>query len=281
MADEPTRIFYSYSHRDAALRDELETHLAALKRSGTIQGWSDRAITGGQEWAGQIDSNLEAADIVLLLVSADFIASDYCYGKEMARALEKHNTGVAQVIPIILRPVHWENTPFHTLQALPTGAKAVTTWPNRDEAWVNVIEGIHRAVQSLRVPSNTLDTNRDQTRVMREPLTLIGPQSYRVSIPIIEVSKIFCRRVDYKSHSIDIELSFWLSWQRVFYDLHEVSRKSTIWSDLSIGLFPITHLFSVSEDGQNVHYEIRYKTRSFTNRITVQRNGMVIWEGKK
>ncbi len=149
MAEQPTRVFYSYSHKDAALRDELETHLAALKRSGTIQGWSDRAITGGQEWAGQIDANLEAAEIILLLVSADFIASDYCYDLEMTRALEKHAAGAARVIPIVLRPVDWESTPFHKLQALPTGAKAITTWANRDEAWVDVAKGIRNTIQSL------------------------------------------------------------------------------------------------------------------------------------
>src|SRR6185437_12234254 len=146
---QPTRVFYSYSHKDAALRDELETHLAALKRGGIIQGWSDRDITGGQEWAGQIDSNLEAADMILLLVSADFINSDYCYDKEMARALERHEAGTARVIPIVLRPVDWETTPFHKLQALPTSAKAVTTWPNRDEAWVDVVRGIRQAIQSF------------------------------------------------------------------------------------------------------------------------------------
>ncbi|HEU5368257.1 MAG TPA: toll/interleukin-1 receptor domain-containing protein, partial [Ktedonobacterales bacterium] len=152
MADQQAksaRVFYSYSHKDAAYRDELEKHLAALRRGGVIGEWSDRDITGGQEWAGQIDKNLEAADIILLLVSADFINSDYCYGKEMARALERHEAGTARVIPIILRPVDWESTPFHKLQALPAGAKPVTTWQNRDEAWVDVVQGIRRAIGSL------------------------------------------------------------------------------------------------------------------------------------
>ncbi|HLV99299.1 MAG TPA: toll/interleukin-1 receptor domain-containing protein [Ktedonobacterales bacterium] len=150
MAEQqPMRVFYSYSHKDAALRDELETHLAGLKRGGIVQEWSDRDITGGEEWAGEIDENLEAADIILLLISADFINSNYCYDIEMARALERHEARTARVIPIVLRPVEWDTTPFHKLQALPAGAKAVTTWPNRDEAWVDVVRGIRRAIQSF------------------------------------------------------------------------------------------------------------------------------------
>ncbi len=150
-----TVLFYSYSHKDEKFRDALATHLAPLKRQGVIQEWYDRKITAGEEWGNAIDEHLEAADIILLLVSPDFISSDYCWGKEMARALERHAAGEAQVIPIIVRPVNWKGGPFGSgapfghLQALPKNAKAVTLWANRDSAWVDVASGIEEAIETL------------------------------------------------------------------------------------------------------------------------------------
>src|SRR5205823_6498299 len=113
-------LFYSYAHADEALRNELEKHLSTLKRQGYITDWHDRNISAGWEWASAIDEHLNTAQVILLLVSSDFIASDYCYSIEMTRALERHTTGDACVIPIILRSVDWEDAPFGKLQALPT-----------------------------------------------------------------------------------------------------------------------------------------------------------------
>src|SRR5262245_50373765 len=98
---QPIKIFYSYSHKDEGLRNELEKHLSVLKRSGVIAGWHDRKIVRGAEWSSEIDEHLETADIILLLVSSDFIASDYCYEIEMKRAMERHALRTARVIPII------------------------------------------------------------------------------------------------------------------------------------------------------------------------------------
>lgn len=144
------RLFYSYSHKDETLRDELETHLKLLQRQGLIQPWHDRRILPGNDWANDIDDNLNRADIILLLISADFIASDYCYDLEMTRAMERHAADEAIVIPIILRPTDWKNTPFSKLQFLPKNAEAVTQWGDRDAAWLNVETGIKRVVESLR-----------------------------------------------------------------------------------------------------------------------------------
>jgi internalin A len=144
------RLFYSYSHKDEMLRDELETHLKLLHHQGMITPWHDRCIAAGDEWMGKIDNNLEEADIILLLVSADFIASDYCYDIEMKRALERHESGEARVIPIIVRDVSWQSAPFGKLQALPINGKAVKTWPDRDTAWQSVAEGIERVVKELK-----------------------------------------------------------------------------------------------------------------------------------
>jgi internalin A len=144
------RLFYSYSHKDENLRNELDTHLKLLRRQGLIETWHDRKIEAGDEWKRKIDENLERADIILLLVSADFIASDYCWDKEMMRALQRHENGEAQVIPVIVRDVNWKRAPFAKLQALPKDGLAVTKWPDKDSAWRNVSEGIERIVEEIR-----------------------------------------------------------------------------------------------------------------------------------
>lgn len=146
---EPVEVFFSYSHKDEGLRDELEKHLSTLKREGVIAGWHDRKIGVGKEWKGEIDTYLNRAHIVLLLVSPDFLASDYCYDVEMKRAMERHEAGEARVIPVILRPCDWESTLFSKLQALPKDVVPVTSWPNRDEAFLNVAQGIRAAVEGL------------------------------------------------------------------------------------------------------------------------------------
>jgi hypothetical protein len=145
----PIEIFYSYSHKDEELRERLETHLKLLQRQGVIKGWHDRLISAGTEWAGQIDHYLESAQIILLLISADFLASDYCYDNEMKRALERHEAGEARVIPIILRPVDWASASFSKLQALPRDGKAVTTWSNQDEAFTQIAQGIRQIALGL------------------------------------------------------------------------------------------------------------------------------------
>lgn len=150
MTSKPIEIFFSYSHKDEPFREQLETHLSMLKRQRLIKPWHDRMITAGDEWKGQIDDNLNAADIILLLVTANFLASDYCYDIEMTRATERHEIGEARVIPIILTPVEgWTHSPFAKLQVLPKDGKPVTKWENRDEAFVKLAQGIRRAIESL------------------------------------------------------------------------------------------------------------------------------------
>jgi hypothetical protein len=145
----PVEIFSSYSHKDEKLRNQLEQHLSLLKHQGLITGWHDRKIGAGTEWEGQIDQHLNAAHIILLLVSADFLASRYCYDVEMKRAMERHDAGEARVIPVILRPCDWHKALFGKLQALPKDALPVTKWKNRDEAFTDVARGIRAAVAEL------------------------------------------------------------------------------------------------------------------------------------
>ena len=146
----PIKLFVSYSHRDERLRRQLQEHLHALKSGGLIEEWHDRKIVPGQEWEGVINENLENSGIILLLVSSSFIASEYCNDMEMARALERHDSGEARVIPVILRPVDWRDARFACLQALPTNGRPVTKWSNRDEAWLTVSRGIREAAEDLR-----------------------------------------------------------------------------------------------------------------------------------
>ena len=143
-------VFYSYSHRDEELRDELEKHLTILRRQSVIRDWHDRKIAAGTEWRGRIDERLERAQLILLLISSDFISSDYCYDVELTRAMERHRAGSARVVPVVLRPVYWKGAPFGELQALPTDAKAVTQYANRDEAFTIVAEGIAEAAAQLQ-----------------------------------------------------------------------------------------------------------------------------------
>lgn len=143
------KIFFSYSHKDEALRDELATHLSLMKRQGVIEAWHDREISAGAEWADEIDDNLNAADIILLLVSANFLASDYCYDIEMRRAMERYEAKEARVIPIILKPTDWSDAPFGELQGLPKDVKPITTWQDQDEAFLNVVQGIRRVVEDM------------------------------------------------------------------------------------------------------------------------------------
>jgi hypothetical protein len=138
----PIRVFLSYAHRDEALVEEFRSHLAILRRRGMVAEWYDRRIAAGGDWNHKISAALEEADLILLLLSADFLASDYIFDVEVQRAMQKQQEGKARIVPIILRPVLWEATPFSVFQALPRDARPVTSWRNRDEAWFDVMQGI-------------------------------------------------------------------------------------------------------------------------------------------
>ncbi|MDX2029971.1 MAG: toll/interleukin-1 receptor domain-containing protein [Blastocatellia bacterium] len=148
----PIKLFFSYSHKDEALREELVKHLAGLKRSGVLETWDDRNIDAGDEWAASIDQHINSAHIILLLISPDFIASTYCYEVEMKRAMERHESRDAVVIPVILRPCDWNNLPFSGLQALPLNADPVVSakWSYPDEAFANIALGIRKVAEKLR-----------------------------------------------------------------------------------------------------------------------------------
>lgn len=145
------KVFFSYSHDDEQYRDQLEKHLAMLKREGLIESWHDRRIRAGSQLAQEIDQQLEQADVVLLLVSASFLASDYCYGIEMRCAMERHAASDATVIPVIVRPCDWKSAPFGKLMAVPRDGKAIVTWANYDEAYTDVAQRVREVVEAKAV----------------------------------------------------------------------------------------------------------------------------------
>ncbi|MEM7772701.1 MAG: toll/interleukin-1 receptor domain-containing protein [Cyanobacteria bacterium P01_A01_bin.37] len=144
-------VFISCSRQDEALLKALDVHLANLKRQGTISAWTDQVIKAGTEWEQEIQQKLAAAQLILLLISPDYIASDLCYCEQMQAALKRHEEGTARVIPIILRPTDMTGSPFSTLTPLPTDAKPITQWRDRDEAFLDVVKGIRRAITSLHL----------------------------------------------------------------------------------------------------------------------------------
>jgi TIR domain len=163
-------VFFSYAHHDEALRNELEKHLSLLKRQGVIDTWHDRKIDAGENVHEEISEYLEKADIILLLVSADFLASDYCYDIEMQRALARHQRGDARIIPVILRPCEWQKAPFGNLLTTPTDGKPITKFENLDDAFLEVTRAIRKAADKLRrsnLPSTPVPTGKSGRRMPR------------------------------------------------------------------------------------------------------------------
>lgn len=142
-------LLMSYSHRDEAMRDELECHLAPLKREGILSLWHDRRILAGDEFDHTISTHLDSAGIILLLVSPYFLASEYCNDVEVARALERHAMGTARVIPVILHPCDWKRMPFGKLLAAPTDGRPVSKYTNLHEAYLDIVKSIRRAASEL------------------------------------------------------------------------------------------------------------------------------------
>lgn len=169
----PLNVFCCYAHRDRALCEELIRHLAPLVRSGLIAVWYDGNISPGTVWEKEIEAHLSTARIILLLVSPDFFFSDYCYSKEVTRALERHHAQEARVISVLLRPTDWTNTPFSSLQVFPSNAQPITSWSDRDEAFEDIAQGIRRVVNDL-LSQGTIAPNSPVSTRARKPLLQVS-----------------------------------------------------------------------------------------------------------
>jgi hypothetical protein len=178
-------VFVSYSHRDESSLRKLEAHLSPLRRSGLISIWHDRRIEAGATWESEIDEQMRQADLVLLLVSADFLNSDYCYEVELETALRRHALGKCVVVPIIVSDCDWGLTPFSALQALPKDGRPISSWRRRDQALADVARGLRLVIQSIRtravhgeesapVRSAPHDLPAVVTRSLGSPTTIVG-----------------------------------------------------------------------------------------------------------
>src|SRR5947209_7802830 len=156
--DMPFSVFISYAHKDRRLCDELVVHLSNLRNQNVINDWFDGDIIAGTEWEQDILAHLSTAEIVLLLISAHFMASSFCQSVELKQAIDRHDANQARIIPIILRPTDWKDAPFAKLQMLPSQGKPVSKWPTHDDAFEDVIKGIRRAIKDLNAsaPPNSL-----------------------------------------------------------------------------------------------------------------------------
>jgi tetratricopeptide (TPR) repeat protein len=175
MADVKVKIFFSYSHEDETLREELAKHLQPLERQGKIETWHDRKIEPGTNWRQELDAQLNTADIILLLVSSSFVSSEFCYCTELQQARKRHDAGEAQIIPIFLRPFDieaLEDTPLQTLQGLPEASKPITTWTDRDEAYTSVARSIRVLVNKVKQEKEV----KQASQVNESPFSLMRTQ---------------------------------------------------------------------------------------------------------
>lgn len=142
-------VFLSYSHVDEEYKISLDNHLAVQKRNNRIATWNDRKLIAGSYIHEEIDEELVRADVIILLLSADFFASDYCYGIEMKKALEIHEQGKNVIIPVIVRPCDWLDSPLKKFVGLPEDGKPISKWENQDEAYMSVVAGIKKAIEDI------------------------------------------------------------------------------------------------------------------------------------
>ncbi|MFY9939135.1 MAG: toll/interleukin-1 receptor domain-containing protein [Silvibacterium sp.] len=145
----PLRLMYSYAHKDEKRKEELNMHLAPLVHEELVMVWSDREIVPGSQWLEEIRRHLEIADLIILVISAHFFNSKFCWSEEMKRAVERHTEGSARVIPVIVSHVDWQNAPIAKLQFLPKDAKPISSWQDRSKGWLDVAKGIRSAVELL------------------------------------------------------------------------------------------------------------------------------------
>jgi TIR domain len=177
------KAFISYSHADEHALERLEKHLAVLLREKTLVQWVDQKILAGGEINAEISKNLEACDLFIALVSPDFLASNYCYEREMTRAIERHDAGRLRLVPIIVQPCDWKSSPLQRFKALPKDGKPVSDWTNENNAWLNVVTQLRRLIEDADAPP--ADHGSPQPAGRSEKA-----QKYRVKRDFDEVDKM-------------------------------------------------------------------------------------------
>ena len=164
MSIQPIKIFISYSHKDESHLNDFQIHLSSLKREKLIENWTDQGIVPGEEWDQSIKKKLEQADLIVFLISADFLASDYIHHVEISEAMKRYSKDEVVIIPIVIRPCEFEALEISKFQALPKGLKPVSKWDDKDEAWLNVVKQLRLVVKGLIQKRDTTSNNsQDQT----------------------------------------------------------------------------------------------------------------------
>jgi hypothetical protein len=158
------KIFVAYARKDTRLLDKFRSHLSSLEHINEVRIWYDGKIIPSTVWEDQIREQMHQADIILMLLSPDAIASEYFYHKELTDAMERHLRGDAHVVPVILRPCVWEPTPLGRLQVVPRNGKPVTLWVNRDEAYLDAVKSIQQIVSKVKDKKQKLPIVVSETR---------------------------------------------------------------------------------------------------------------------
>jgi hypothetical protein len=152
IAPDIRKLFISYAREDRTYVDQLEKHLSSLIRSGHIDSWTDSEIKAGQAWGNTIEDNLRNADLILYMVSADFLNSEFIFKKERPMAEETRKDRGALIVPVIVRPCDWTNEDFAQYQAVPYNEKQrllpISEWSNRDSAYLAVVREIRNIINS-------------------------------------------------------------------------------------------------------------------------------------
>jgi hypothetical protein len=296
---------------DEELRDQLEKHLAILKRQGVIETFHDRRIPAGNDLDRSISTELERADVILLLVSPDFLASAYCYDIEMQRALERHSRGEARVIPIILRHCDWHSAPFGKLLAAPRDGKPVKAFPDLDEAFLQIAQAIRQAVggpggpagaaavaaravaqpaarpapgprsSSLRLPRSFSDADKDRFRdeafdyiakYFENSLTELAERN-----PGIEVN---FRRIDANQFTVTgYKDGRKAAWCRIFTGHGAMGNGIAFSANESIGIGGFNENLGIGADAEGVYLRpLGMAIRQSSGRLTFEGGAELYWE---
>ena len=248
------RAFISYSHKDTAAVERLHTHLALLLREGRIDAWFDRMIMPGGQIDVEITRELEECDLFMILVSPDFLASDYCVNREMRRALERHNAGEAHVVPIIIRPCDWMSSPLGQLKALPCDGKPISEWSNDDSAYLDVVNGLRLILDANQVvhrPSPEVSTSRP-SRAARP-----DARRYRVRRDFDQIE-----RTDFRDRSFAIIRDFF---QKSITEIDSVDDVRGRFEDVSRNSFRCTVVNRALGHGRGTaHIAVHCRSDSFS-----------------
>ncbi|MEE4538277.1 MAG: toll/interleukin-1 receptor domain-containing protein [Erythrobacter sp.] len=221
------KAFISYSHQDSHALERLHVHLASLKREGRIEAWYDRDILAGDELDAEIAEQLESCELFLLLVSPDFLASNYCVETEMNRALERHDARQARVVPIIIEPCDWASSRLRALKALPRDGKPISEWTNKNTAYLDVIQELRRILtheppaNSSRAAEETEDEDSERPRTERR---------YRIRREFDDIDK-----AEYRERSYAAIKSYFQSAIQELDSVEGLRGRFTDYSDTSFG----------------------------------------------